>query len=52
MKKGIIFDSCDDDNDKFAIIMMVKINLQKTAEREAAGNYIYSPTRRKFSTFI
>ena len=52
MKKGVIFDGCDDDDDKFTIIMAVKIDLQKTAEREAAGNYIYSPTRRKFSTFI
>ena len=52
VKKGIIFDGCDDDDDKFAVIMAVKVDIQKTAEREVEANYVFSPMRRKFSIFI
>ena len=52
VKKGIIFDGCDDNDDRFAVIMAVKVDIQKTAEREAEANYVFSPTRRKFSVFV
>ena len=52
VKKGIIFNGCDDNDDRFAVIMAVKVDIQKTAEREAEANYIFSPTRRTLSVFI
>ena len=33
VKKRVIFNGCDNDNDKFAVIMAVNIDLQKTMER-------------------
>ena len=52
MKKGIIFYGCDDNDDRFAVIITAKVDVQKTAEWEAEANYVFSPTRRKFSVFI
>ena len=52
VKKGIIFDGCDDEDDRFAVIMAAKVDVQRTAECEAQANYVYSPTKRKFSVFI
>ena len=52
VKKGIIFDGSDDNDDRFVVIMAVKVDIQKTAEREAEANYIFSPARRRFSVFI
>ena len=52
VKKGIIFYGCDDNDDRFVVIIAAKVDVQKTAEREAKANYVFSPTRRKFSVFI
>ena len=46
VKKVIIFYGCDDDDDRFAVIMAAKVDVQKTAEREAKANYVYSSTKK------
>ena len=38
VKKGIIFDGCDDNDDRFAVIMADKVDIQKTEESEAEAN--------------
>ena len=52
VKEGIIFDSFAEDKDIFAVIMLAKINIEETAKREIEASYVYSPTNRKFPSFV
>ena len=52
VKEGIIFDSFAEDKDMFAVVMLAKINIEETAKREIEASYVYSPTQRKFSSFV
>ena len=53
VKKGIIYDSFEkEDTDLFGIIMVARVKIPKVAEREAFGNYPFSPLKRNFLSFV
>ena len=52
LKEGVIFDSFEEDKDLFAVVMLTRIDIEKTAQREAEASYVFSPTQRKFTSFI
>ena len=52
VKEGVIFDSFEEDKDIFAVVMLAKVDVDKTALREAEAQYVFSPTHRKFKSFI
>ena len=53
VKKGIVFDSFEKDNDDLiAVLVVARIDVQKVAEREAEHSYLYSPLLRNFLSFV
>ena len=52
VKDGIIFDSFEEDQDLFAVVMLSKVNIEKTAQRESEASYLFSPTQRNFRSFV
>ena len=52
VKKGIVFDTFDEDEDVIAMLMSCRVNVPKVAEREVIAQYLYSPTRRNFLSLI
>ena len=53
MKKGIVFDSFEDeDNDAIAVMVPARFDVQKVAERLVESEYIFSPLTRNFLSFV
>ena len=53
VKKGIVFDSFEkDDPNIFGILMPARVDVDKVALREVAGNYPFSPLLRNFLSFV
>ena len=53
MKKGIVFDSFEPANsDVIAILMPIRVNVDKVAEREVEACYPFSPLTRNFLSFV
>ena len=53
LKKGIVFDSFErEDNDAIAVLVPVRVNITKVAERELEAGYPYSPLVRNFISFV
>ena len=52
VKDGIIFDSFEENKDLFAVVMLAKIDIEKTAQSEAEALYVFSPARRNFRSFV
>ena len=53
MKKGIVFDSFEDEtSDAIAVLLPARIDVKKVAQRLAESHYVYSPLERNFLSFI
>ena len=53
MKKGIVFDSFEkENNDVIAVLMPVRVDINKVAEREIETGYPFSPLTRNFLSFV
>jgi len=50
MKKGVVFDSFEpEESDTIAVLVPVRVNIDKVAEREAEAGYLFSPLTRNFN---
>ena len=53
VKKGIVYDSFERyDTDAFGVLVTARVDIQKVAEREIEGNYVYSPIERNFLKYV